>query len=81
MGYEEAPVVFANQFLIQFQPDGSFVFGIGQATAPPLIGPPERVREQASEIEFIPVRTLARVGFTEAKLLPHTCAPLARLCN
>ncbi len=68
VGYDETPILFANQFLIQFQPDGSFVLGVGQANAPPLLGTPEEIVEQAADITFVPVRTLLRCALTEAKL-------------
>jgi hypothetical protein len=81
VGYDEVPIVYANQFLIQFQPDQGFVMGVGQATAPPLIGPPEQVAEQVAEIEFVPVRTLTRVAFTESKLRELIAALEANLRN
>jgi len=68
IGYDDVPILFANQLLVQHQQDGSFVIGLGQATAPALIGRPEELAEQAAQIEFVPVRTLARVVVTEAKL-------------
>jgi hypothetical protein len=68
VGYDETPIVYANQLLVQFLPEEGFVIGIGQATAPPLIGSPEQVSEQAAQIEFIPVRTLLRVALTRPKL-------------
>ncbi len=68
IGYDDAPILYANQLLVQFQPEGGFVLALGQATAPPLIGTPEQIAAQAAEIEFVPVRTLARFGMTRAKL-------------
>lgn len=68
VGYDEAAEVYANQFLVQYQPENSFVMGIGQSTPPALIGSPEELAEQASQIEFVPVRTLARIAMTEEKM-------------
>jgi hypothetical protein len=68
VGYDEAPIVYANQLLVQFLPEEGFVVGIGQATAPPLTGSPEEIARLLSEIEFIPVRTLLRVALTRPKL-------------
>lgn len=68
VGYDEVPIAYANQFLIQFQPEHGFVLATGQATAPPLIGEPEEIAALVQQIEFIPVRTLSRVAVTEAKL-------------
>ncbi|MGI9097687.1 MAG: hypothetical protein ACR2H2_04195 [Solirubrobacteraceae bacterium] len=33
IGYDDVPILFANQLLVQHQQDGSFVIGLGQATA------------------------------------------------
>jgi hypothetical protein len=68
VGYDETPIIYANQFLIQFLPEEGFVIGVGQATAPPIMGTPEQVAEQAAQVEFVPVRTLARVALTRPKL-------------
>ena len=68
VGYDEVPIVYANQFLVQFTPEEGFVLGIGQATAPPMVGTPEQVKAQAEQIEFIPVRVLARIAMTQPKL-------------
>ena len=68
VGYEEFPILYCNQLLIQFQAESSFVIGFGQATMPPLIGTPEEVAEQAADIEFVPVRTVARVALTPETL-------------
>jgi hypothetical protein len=81
VGYDEEQVAFANQFLVQFQPDGSFVLGIGQATAPPLMGTPEEVAQQVAQIEFVPVKTLMRVAMTEAKMRELVAALEANLRN
>lgn len=67
VGLDEVPIMFANQFVIQFQPD-EFVLTLGQVVAPALLGSPEQIAEQASEITFIPVRTIARVGFNRHRL-------------
>jgi hypothetical protein len=81
VGYEDAQITYANQFLIQFQPEEGFVLAIGQATSPPLIGTPEQVAAQAAEIEFVPVRTLTRVAMTRPKLQELIAALEANLQN
>ncbi len=81
VGYDETPIVYANQFLIQFQPEGSFVIGIGQATPPALVGTPEQIAAQLAELEFVPVRPLARVAITEAKIRELIQALSANLQN
>jgi hypothetical protein len=80
VGTEEVPIVFANQFVIQFQPD-EFVLSVGQVTPPPLVGTPEQVAEQASQITFIPVRTVARIGFNRSRLRELIAALQANLEN
>lgn len=51
VGFDETPIIFANQFLIQSSRIRGFVIGVGQATPPPLIGTPEQMREQVEQIE------------------------------
>jgi hypothetical protein len=79
--HDEVPVAFANQFIIQSQPDASFVISVGQATGPLLIGTSEQVAELAAQIEFVPVRTLGRFAVTEVKLRELIAALEANLAN
>lgn len=81
VGYDETPIVYANQFLIQFQTEGSFVIGVGQATPPVLIGSPAQVEEQAQGVEFVPIRPLARVAITEDKMRELIAALSATMTN
>lgn len=81
VGYDEVPITFANQFLVQFEPDESFILGVGQATAPAIIGTPEQVAAQARQIEFVPVRPVARIAMTEPKLRELIAALEANLRN
>ncbi len=82
VGLDELPIVYANHFVIQFEADGSFVLSIGQATAPPILGEtPEEIQRQAEQIEFVPVRPLARVSLTEAKLKELVAVLEANLKN
>jgi len=67
VGYDEVPIVYANQFLVQHQ-DGQFVVAFGQFTLPALLGSPEELEEQLSEIEFVPVRPLNRFVLPEGKM-------------
>jgi hypothetical protein len=81
VGYDETPIIYANQFLIQIQPEGSFVIGVGQSTPPALIGTQEQIEEQAMEIEFVAVRPLTRVAITEDKMRELIAALGANLAN
>ena len=57
------------------------MLGIGQATAPALLGTPEQVAAQAEQIEFVPVRTLTRVAMTRPKVQELIAALEANLSN
>lgn len=69
VGLEELPIAYANQFVIQFEADASFVLSIGQVTGPALLGEsPEEIQRQAEQIEFVPVRPIARIAMTQKKV-------------
>jgi hypothetical protein len=65
--FEEQPIVFANHFLAQYQPD-EFVLTMGQVTGPPAVGTPEQIRELARGADHVPIHTLARIGLTRHRL-------------
>jgi len=65
--FDETPIHFANQFLIQHQPD-EFVLSLGQVTGPPVVGPPEH-RQMPVDMTHVPIMTLARVGLTRQRLV------------
>ena len=65
--FDELPIVFANHFLVQHQPD-EFVLTVGQVTGPPLVGTPDQIRGQARDGAEVPIHTLARVGVTRHRL-------------
>jgi len=52
--FDDSPILLANHFLIQHQPD-EFVVSLSQVTAPPLVGPPEEIRAQARSGGDVPV--------------------------
>jgi hypothetical protein len=81
VGFEETPIAYANNFLIQFQSEGAFVLGIGQATPPALVGTPQEVAAQMEDVTFVPVRTLARVALSPSKLRELIAALQANLDN
>lgn len=81
VGFEEVPIAYANQFLIQFQGEGAFVLGVGQSTLPPLVGERQDVAEQLADLTFVPVRTLARVALSPDKLRELIAALSANLHN
>jgi len=69
-GVEDVPILYANTFVCQWDvvSQGGFILTIGQLTPPALIGTPEEVRDQAEQVSYVPVRAIARIGVTRAKL-------------
>jgi hypothetical protein len=66
--FEESPILFANHFLVQYEPD-EFVVSMSQWTGPPLVGTPDQRRAQAREHDRIPVHTLVRCGMTRRRVV------------
>lgn len=64
---EDEPMLFANQFVIQFNQD-EFILTIGQVQPPMLVGSQEEKREQASKLTHVPIRVLIRVAMTRTRL-------------
>ena len=64
---DDAPIVYANQFAIQFNED-EFFLTVGQLQPPLLLGTPEEQKEQASRLTHVPVRVLLRVGLTRGRM-------------
>lgn len=65
--FDAIPVLLANCFLVQHQP-GEFVLSLGQLTAPPLVGTPEDIKAQVTELTQVPIRTIARYGLTRDRV-------------
>jgi hypothetical protein len=68
MNVEDVPVLFANQFIIQHNQD-EFILTIGQMVPPALLGDEQQRAAQLQEIERVPVKPLARIAFTRARLV------------
>lgn len=64
---EGLPVLFANQFIIQHLQD-EFILTVGQMVPPPLLGDEQQRGAQLRELEGVPVKPLARIAFTRARL-------------
>jgi len=60
-------VEMANQFVSQFEPD-QFILTVGQVAPPMIIGSEEERLEQLRRISYAPVRTLARVSMSPARM-------------
>ena len=65
---DERAIVFANQFLIQHQPD-EFILSVGHVAPPPFLGTEEERREQLARLNYIPIRVLGRFGMTRRRLV------------
>jgi hypothetical protein len=67
--FHESPIMFANHFLVQWQPD-EFVLSVSQVTGAPILGTTlEERRAQAGAMGELPVHTLSRVAFTRRRLI------------
>ncbi len=67
VGVDDAPIVFVNQFAAQVNA-GEVTLTFGQASAPMLLGTVEEQKAQAAQLPFVPVRSVARLGLTPARL-------------
>ncbi len=62
---DEVPILLANQLVAQvFQ--GHIQLTFGQVGIPPLTGSPEEQAAQANQLEFLPIRTVARFSVPAA---------------
>lgn len=73
VGYDDLPIVFVNQIVLQAQP-GEFIVTFGQAAAPPTIGTEEQQHEQLAELEYVPIRPVLRMGVTVERLREFAAA-------
>jgi len=67
IGLEDTPILLANQFMSQFA-QHEFIVAFGQASPPILLGTQEQRTQQLKQINFIPIKTIARLGFTRTRL-------------
>jgi hypothetical protein len=66
--FDDNPILLANHFLIQHQPD-EFVVALSQVTGPPLVGTPDELRARARDHGGVPVHTIARVALTRRRVV------------
>jgi hypothetical protein len=64
---DEAPILLANQFLIQGDPDGGFILAIAQMAPPLLMGTPEERKEQAKQLGALTVKVLGRYSLSRSR--------------
>ncbi len=68
IGADEVPVLFANQFIAQID-RGEIFLTVGQLVPPPIMGATEEERrEMAENVQFVPVKPVARIAFTPGRL-------------
>jgi len=67
LGLEDVPILFANQFVIQYEKN-EFVLTVGQLQPPILLGSTEERKEQAKKLTYVPIRVVARFGLTRQRL-------------
>jgi hypothetical protein len=67
VGVEDTEILFANQFLVQFNQQ-EILLTIGQLTPPVILGPVEQQVQQAERLSYIPVKTVGRFGLTRDRL-------------
>jgi hypothetical protein len=67
IGAEEAPILMVTSFLGQSQ-DDEIVLTFGQMTPPILFGSEEDRLQQVQNIHYLPVKTIAKLGFTRQRL-------------
>lgn len=67
VGAEELPVQFANAFLGVVGPNEIFL-NVGAFVPPGILGTPEEREAQARSITFIPIKPIARLALTPARL-------------
>ncbi len=69
IGADDLPVLFANTFVGQVQAqEGVFYLTVGQFVPPALIGTPQEQAEQIEQIAYVPVKPVARLALTRARL-------------
>jgi hypothetical protein len=60
-------MAFANQIVVQHHAN-EFYISFGQASPPPILGSDEERREAMERVEFVPVKTVARIGLTAQRM-------------
>ena len=74
VGLDEMPVLSANQFITQVsafgqsgQPD-DVLLTVGHVAPPAIVGSSEEQAQQARQLEFLPIRPIARISMTRHRL-------------
>lgn len=68
IGVDDVPVAFANQFVAQVD-RGEVFLTVGQMVPPAILGKTdEERRAQVENIQYVPVKPIARLAMTPSKL-------------
>ncbi len=67
LGAEDVPILYANNFVIQSH-QGDFILTVGQLSPPILLGSEEDRRQQVEQVSYVPVKVVARLSFTRARI-------------
>lgn len=65
---EEVPILFANEFVIQFDA-GAAILVIGQISPPVVLGDDHSKQHQIEHIDFVPIKVLARYALSRERLI------------
>lgn len=69
VGADDLPVLFVNQFVVQVDPAGEVFITLGQLVPPAIQGATdEERRQQAMDVQYVPVKPIARIGLTPTRL-------------
>ena len=67
-GVEALDVLTANEFLITVDPENDMMYlTVGVVTPPPITGTPDEIRQQLHDLNYVPVRTLARFALSRLR--------------
>jgi hypothetical protein len=66
-GADDVPIVFTNMMIVQHE-EQEFMLTFCQYSPPLALGPPEARLEQMRSIGYVPVKVVARVGFTPQRM-------------
>lgn len=65
----DEPIIFANQFLIQYFEE-EFILSFGQLVPPPMLANEDEDlrRERLERLEYVPSKVVGRFGFTPQRM-------------
>jgi hypothetical protein len=68
IGTDDQPILFVNQFAVQHQ-QNEFVITVGQFQTPIILGETDEEKlQRARELAFVPIKVVARLGLTRARI-------------